>query len=537
MQSGPMSAEVRKVLKKLRQIAGLEVQNRELSSEERAKLSRKAELRARLIELTTSTPQLETQGFVGNKTEERDKERDQERGRENAKRPGRNQGLRVSGLPDGVPVKQSRLEQAGSTDVTTATAKATQAPTTDFGFQSLRESWEKAKFRLRSLEGHSDIITCVVVIDNCVVSGSRDTTVKVWHVPTATEERNLGGHTGGVTCLAIPPPEHCSTLALCLGLSPSERFILSGSVDSCVRVWVLSSGQCVRSIYTFSGVSSLAFIPEREGFIVTGSEGGKVEVWSWLSGENCQSVRAHEDKVTDLKAHGPLLFSGSLDGGLSVWEMTTQSGASGSEVSPPPLRHLTHRSPGQSGLAAVSQLSPRGERVYVADSRASLREMDWRKGFVSGLANHSTVAGVTDCVTQTEGVLISSGFDLETGEASLNLRSLPENRYLASLSWPGAPRILCLATWLTPSGGHRWVTGGQGLTVWEQLPANNKQRSDVTVKRVRRLDGPALESGSEGETEEEEEEEEEESEEDSSSHNAAEEAEGAGTSWVRCTLL
>ena len=41
---------------------------------------------------------------------------------------------------------------------------------------------------------------------------SRDTTVKVWHVPTATEQKNLGGHNSGVTCLSAPPPEYCKRL-------------------------------------------------------------------------------------------------------------------------------------------------------------------------------------------------------------------------------------------------------------------------------------------------------------------------------------
>lgn len=43
-------------------------------------------------------------------------------------------------------------------------------------------------------------------------STSRDTTVKVWHVPTATEQRNLGGHSGGVTCVNTPPSEYCRKL-------------------------------------------------------------------------------------------------------------------------------------------------------------------------------------------------------------------------------------------------------------------------------------------------------------------------------------
>lgn len=38
-------------------------------------------------------------------------------------------------------------------------------------FKSRKQAWEKAKFRLRTLEGHSDIITCVVAVDNLVISG------------------------------------------------------------------------------------------------------------------------------------------------------------------------------------------------------------------------------------------------------------------------------------------------------------------------------------------------------------------------------
>uniref|UniRef100_A0A8C1HW15 Si:ch211-154o6.3 n=1 Tax=Cyprinus carpio carpio TaxID=630221 RepID=A0A8C1HW15_CYPCA len=171
----------------------------------------------------------------------------------------------------------------------------------DAEFKSRQQTWEKAKFRLRTLEGHSDIITCVVAVDNLVISGSRDTTVKVWHVPTATEQRNLGGHSGGVTCLSAPPPEYCRRLARAFDLTDRERIVLSGSTDCCVRIWALSSGQCVKSIYTFNAVSSLCFIAEGEGFIVTGSDAGKLQVWSWRSQENCQSVNAHLDAVTTLQ--------------------------------------------------------------------------------------------------------------------------------------------------------------------------------------------------------------------------------------------
>lgn len=42
---------------------------------------------------------------------------------------------------------------------------------TEVEFMSLRSLWEKAKFRLRPLHGHNDIVTCVIAVDNLVVSG------------------------------------------------------------------------------------------------------------------------------------------------------------------------------------------------------------------------------------------------------------------------------------------------------------------------------------------------------------------------------
>lgn len=143
-------------------------------------------------------------------------------------------------------------------------------------------------------------------------------------------------------------------------------------------------------------------------------------------------------------------------------------------------------------------------------------------GTTSRLTNHSSITGVTDCAHQTGGLLIGSCYDLANGASFLNCESqskvthstlrasqhnknlrkieitlfpsadlhclhlllplhppvfaLPQCRYLASLTWPDAPRILCFAAWTTGSGDHRWVTGGHDLIVWEQLPSSGKQR-------------------------------------------------------------
>uniref|UniRef100_A0A671SSA7 Lissencephaly-1 homolog n=1 Tax=Sinocyclocheilus anshuiensis TaxID=1608454 RepID=A0A671SSA7_9TELE len=287
--------EVRKLQKKLRQIENLEIKI-SLTPEEKIKVQN-YHLRSRLAELLLqhSGPQ-QTQGIVGKEKDKMKRQVEEVTEQLVACRPAlkiareeRQENERIDG---------SQTDGRGETHLPVSPSAEEQE---DAEFKSRKQTWEKAKFHLRTLEGHSDIITCAVAVDNLVISGSRDTTVKVWHVPTATEQRNLGGHSGGVTCLSAPPPEYCRRLARVFDLAEKERFVLSGSTDCCVRIWALSSGQCVKSIYTFNAVSSLCFIPEGEGFIVTGSDAGKLQVWSWSSLENCQSENAHLDAVTTLQ--------------------------------------------------------------------------------------------------------------------------------------------------------------------------------------------------------------------------------------------
>ena len=85
--------------------------------------------------------------------------------------------------------------------------------------RSMQASWDSFGMPFNSAGFRPCSFTpCNSVFASCVLSFStlprisRDTTVKVWHVPTATEHKNLGGHTSGVTCLSAPPPEYCKKL-------------------------------------------------------------------------------------------------------------------------------------------------------------------------------------------------------------------------------------------------------------------------------------------------------------------------------------
>lgn len=76
-----------------------------------------------------------------------------------------------------------------------------------------------------------------------------------------------------------------------------------------------------------------------------------------------------------LQSQGPLVFSGSADGGVWVWEVHPSQHHT-------PLHRLQDWGPSVTGCGGGAHLalSPRGDRVFMACGRASVRVLDWRTG-------------------------------------------------------------------------------------------------------------------------------------------------------------
>jgi len=81
--------------------------------------------------------------------------------------------------------------------------------------------------KLGELRGHSDAVTCLVVDANFVISGSDDTTVRVWNlcvVHDGYQVSILRGHTSSIRDLIILPSCHQGNLVTC-------------SADKTIKVW------------------------------------------------------------------------------------------------------------------------------------------------------------------------------------------------------------------------------------------------------------------------------------------------------------
>ncbi|XP_068111138.1 uncharacterized protein [Hyperolius riggenbachi] len=453
--------ELRKLRKKLRQIETLEHLHRDLTPCEKAKVSLKLELR-RLIEELLSRERTVTEEDTNIE----------------AAQPSR---VETAILQN--PQKKTTVCTAGKPKAPPSAARValkTSDPTPLQGHH----------FLVQSLEGHSDLVTSVLIHDTYIISGSWDTSVRVWDIASGSEVKTLCGHTGAVTCLAIITPGEtrlCSDL-----LPPQQHYVSSGSSDCSIKVWSVITGQLLLNIYTFSAVSAIVPVPNT-GLLLSGSDGGKIDVWELETQANLQSQRSHEDKVTALQIQSGLLYSGSTDGILKVWRI----GPSGTLSL---LHSCDSLSPSLKGLSAICATA---DCVYVATQGAALKLVKWKHDGLTRLSNHTSACGFVDAVAITsDNLLVASGFNIDQGHGFLNVRDVKTGRYLSTLSHPDTSRLLCLALSRSPDGLCHWVTGGRQLLLWEELPQGaTVDSSAVRVQFCADFLLPAAESDSEEEDE------------------------------------
>ncbi|HAB19657.1 MAG TPA: hypothetical protein DCE44_24890 [Verrucomicrobiales bacterium] len=134
----------------------------------------------------------------------------------------------------------------------------------------------------RTLEGHSALVFAVAPTPDGrrIVSGSKDSRLKVWDLERGECVRTLEGHSSWICAVA---------------LTPDGRQIISGSADNTLKVWDLERGECQRTLegHSFS-VNAVAITPDGQR-IISGSQDGTFKVWDPECGECLRTLEGHSD--------------------------------------------------------------------------------------------------------------------------------------------------------------------------------------------------------------------------------------------------
>jgi WD40 repeat protein len=164
----------------------------------------------------------------------------------------------------------------------------------------------------RTFTGHTNIVksVCLSADSRFALSGSWDSTLKLWSLATGECLRTFTGHTKSV-------------YSACL--SADGQFALSGSSDRTLKLWSVATGECLR---TFTGhtksVNSVCLSANGQ-FALSGSDDRTLKLWSVATEECLRTFTSHKAEVNSacLSTDGRFALSGSDDRTLKLWDLAT----------------------------------------------------------------------------------------------------------------------------------------------------------------------------------------------------------------------
>ena len=164
-------------------------------------------------------------------------------------------------------------------------------------------NWKHGRCDLKIFRGHSNGVTCLQFDDSVLITGSYDTTIKVWDIATGEEIRTLEGHTSGIRCLQF-----------------DDSKLISGSIDATVKIWDWRKGECLttHAVHT-SGIVGLHF---DSSFLATGSMDKTIKVWDYNNSKR-HTLRGHTDWVNAVRVDSAsrTVLSASDDCTVKLWDL------------------------------------------------------------------------------------------------------------------------------------------------------------------------------------------------------------------------
>ena len=127
----------------------------------------------------------------------------------------------------------------------------------------------------------------------------------------------------GVVKLATIFKGH-SSIVTCVRFSPDDSLVITGSVDSTIKIWKKETGEIVRSIRQPQGITYLDLSTDGN-YIATGSYDETARIWRVSDGFLMKELKGHKNTIWNVafSRDGKLLASGGDDKTVKIWNTAT----------------------------------------------------------------------------------------------------------------------------------------------------------------------------------------------------------------------
>jgi len=165
---------------------------------------------------------------------------------------------------------------------------------------------------LLTLKGHTTWVWSIKFspLGKIIASGGEDQTMRIWDVSTGQ-------------CLQILK-EHTSAI-LSISFSPNGQILATSSADSTVKIWDINTKTC---LHTFSGNTNqnrtVVISPDGK-LVASGSADQTIRIWEINSGGLLKVLTGHQGQIWTIDFHpnGKLIASGSHDKTIKIWDVNT----------------------------------------------------------------------------------------------------------------------------------------------------------------------------------------------------------------------
>lgn len=173
--------------------------------------------------------------------------------------------------------------------------------------------WDYAtKECLLSVRGHTGSVVCMAYRDSVLLTGSSDSTARVWDVhfhdtktgmsPDMRTRHILRGHTGGILCICF-----------------NDTWIVTGSRDGTLRVWRMKDGQFSHMVDAHNACVNACSMDG--GRVASAASNGTALIWDVATGSVLQRLKGTGCGIAAIQLSGSICFTGSSDKAIRAWSV------------------------------------------------------------------------------------------------------------------------------------------------------------------------------------------------------------------------